>query len=91
MIKDFNTRGSLNTDNTFMTIADVPLLALHGIIENPVNPFTGNELQSNKENGIFVTTSGHLSYTISDNQWLHVHSNIFDLANWSRTNLTMER
>ena len=82
MIKDFNSSGNLYTDNTFMTIADVPLLTLHGFIQNPVNPFTGNVLVTNKENGIQLTSSGHLQYVIQDNQWLFVHTDIFNPANW---------
>jgi YidC/Oxa1 family membrane protein insertase len=90
MIKDFNVRGNLMIDNSFMTNADAPLLALEKIIENPVNPFTGLPLQSDKENGIDIVTIGVLNsrshskyqYSIGKNQWLHVKENIFDSSNW---------
>ncbi len=43
MVKDFGSTGfTVNSD--FMTNADVPYLATLGVIENPVNPFTGNSL-----------------------------------------------
>ena len=74
-----------------MTNADVPLLALEGLVKNPVNPWTGKILQSDKSNGVCITTS-HLwrtsshfknQYNIKPEQWLYVHDNIFDPANWS--------
>lgn len=50
MIKDFGGAGEFRSDGTFMTIADTPSEAMRGLIENPVNPFTGNPItQSAKE------------------------------------------
>ncbi|MBR3534073.1 MAG: YidC/Oxa1 family membrane protein insertase [Clostridiales bacterium] len=43
MIKDFASTG-FTTDDSFMTNADVPSLALQGIVDDPVNPFTGNPI-----------------------------------------------
>ena len=43
MVKDFGATG-FNICEDYMTNADVPYLATTGIIENPVNPFTGNAL-----------------------------------------------
>ena len=43
MVKDFGATGFEISDE-FMTNADVPYLAANGIIENPVNPFTGNPI-----------------------------------------------
>ena len=49
MVKDFNSTGfSYNTD--FMTTADVPVLAMEGIIENPKNPYTDNAVDSSYKN-----------------------------------------
>ena len=45
LVKDFGS-STLSQDPTFMTNADTPLLALDGIIDDPVNPFTGNKLSS---------------------------------------------
>lgn len=44
MVKDFNMDGPVQTNTAFMTNADVPMLALDRIIENPVNPFTGKPI-----------------------------------------------
>lgn len=91
MVKDFNDSGPLKTDNTFMTNADVPLLALKSIIENPVNPWTGNKIKSDKENGAVITSSlmymfhrqQKNMFSIQNSEWLHVHTDIFNPANWS--------
>jgi membrane protein insertase Oxa1/YidC/SpoIIIJ len=44
-IKDFESSGH-KTDYTFMTNADVPTVATKGIINNPVNPYTGKPINS---------------------------------------------
>jgi arylsulfatase A-like enzyme len=90
MVKDFNALGDFKADDSFMTNADAPLMALEKIIENPVNPFTGLPLQSDKANGINIATISPLNshdhskyqYRISSNQWLHVRDNIFNPENW---------
>jgi YidC/Oxa1 family membrane protein insertase len=90
MVKDFDAQGCLKTDNTFMTNADMPSLAVSGLIENPANPFSGQFIASDKENGIFiVTTSGwspkdHAKNTfkVSKNEWLFVKDDIFKVENW---------
>ena len=95
LYKDFEDSGSLKTDSRFMTTADVPILAMEGIVENPVNPFTGNSVDSdNKKDGVLVTT--HLNlwspehnkseyiFTVSDDSWYHVKDNIFVDSNWTQ-------
>ncbi|GHU04654.1 hypothetical protein FACS1894147_10030 [Spirochaetia bacterium] len=86
--KDFNTQGELITDSTFMTNADVPVLATAGLIENPINPFTYIPLQTQKENGVTITTASVLNYTIAPDEWLHVHDNIFDPSNWEKAEVS---
>ncbi|MDR0451142.1 MAG: YidC/Oxa1 family membrane protein insertase [Treponema sp.] len=88
LVKDFNAAGEegLRRDDRFMTNADVPLLNLSGIVENPVNPFTGSPLPQRKEEGVLVTTAGSWmpKYVLDSgrNDWLRVRDNIFDPANW---------
>jgi YidC/Oxa1 family membrane protein insertase len=88
LFKDFNEKGNLRTDMSFMSTADVPSLAIEGILENPINPFTGNSvtagakkdpllilirrLENKNENEILITP--HNSY--------YVQENIFDEKNW---------
>jgi len=93
MVKDFYNRGNLNIDNTFMTQADVPLLALNGIINDPVNPFTGLPVKNEKDDGVFITTSnkfyhtnhGKYKFNFNSDEWLFVRDNIFDEKNWNRS------
>lgn len=92
-VKDFNEHGLLKHDMTFMTTADVPSLALKDLVNNPVNPFTGNPVNMDlKKNGAIVTISNNHQpvmqyknrFNISDKDWYLVKDNIFDDANWSK-------
>ena len=90
MVKNFNAHGNLIIDDTFMTNADVPLIALKDVVDNPVNPWTGNKIISDKDNGITITTSelwntndhNKYQFSIKSNEWLHVHTNIYKAENW---------
>ena len=62
LVKDFGATG-FTTSDEFMTNADVPTLALDGLIENPVNPFTGNEINSD------FKTENDKHYVILSQQW----------------------
>jgi hypothetical protein len=89
-VKDFDApmgEGGM-IDDRFMTNADVPLFALQGIIEDPVNPFTSRRMQPDKENGVKIATvrreANEYTYNIADDEWLMVHDNMFEPSNWSR-------
>ncbi len=91
MVKDFNSTGPFSVDDTFMTNADVPSLAMEGLINNPINPFTGNPITTDdKIDGVYITDSysWHLDDTdgngfdLSGSDWLLVRDNIYDLNNW---------
>jgi YidC/Oxa1 family membrane protein insertase len=91
LVKDFHSRGELKTDNAFMSNADVPVLALKDIIDDPVNPFTGRSLKDNPKESELHITINHLpmpdrhnknTFKIQKNQWIAVHDNIFDAENW---------
>jgi hypothetical protein len=90
MCKDFYSAGILETDNTFMSNADVPVLAMKDIIENPVNPFTGKTVSDDyKKNKLHIVV-GRLN-DMNDRQYLldpqkdyYVHGNIFEPANWEK-------
>lgn len=94
LVKDFNATGSLKTDMSFMTNADVPTIALSGIVENPINPFTENIISSEaKENGVYVTfddifmphhTKSNNVFTIDDDTWYTVKDDIFSKDGWVR-------
>jgi YidC/Oxa1 family membrane protein insertase len=91
LVKDFNAKGDMKTDMAFMTNADVPTLAMKGLIENPVNSFTGNPItatdQKNKPQLILIDRV----YSKNENEfWLdlkntyYVRDNIFDEKNWTK-------
>lgn len=91
LVKDFNAKG-FSASEEFMTLADVPYLAMNGIIDDAVNPFTGQKISiDDKENAQKVTTSRHYkeknkntnTFDISDGNWYEVTpGNIFDESNW---------
>lgn len=61
MVKDFGSEG-LSASKEFMTTADVPCLAMEGLIEDPVNPFTGKEIDMKEK-------TAHDQYIIDSDQW----------------------
>lgn len=91
LVKDFNSKG-FKTSYSFMTNADVPTLATNGVIDKPVNPFTGNEINDSEKTAHpqKVTTSTNWSVTVNrgkrfdttDGNWISVENNIFVKANW---------
>ncbi|MHC6202937.1 YidC/Oxa1 family membrane protein insertase [Breznakiellaceae bacterium SP9] len=95
LVKDFNARGPLQTDLTFMTNADVPILATAGLIASPANPFTGNLLEaSSKDKGAYISTN-HMplvrqhktnTFNIKNDEWIFVHDDIFTASNWEKRN-----
>ncbi len=88
MVKDFNAKG-FNTSEEFMTNADTPTIAMSGLIDSPVNPFTGkpiNSLEKNKP--IRILHTGILSpedltgTTFPSTSWYEVKGNIYNPGNW---------
>ena len=76
MIKDFNATG-FTTSNEFMTNADTPTLALEGLIDNPVNPFTGKKIDNREK-------TGHEQYVFFSNIWSvdENNGNVFMPGDW---------
>ncbi len=90
LVKDFGGSGEMRTDNTFMTNADTPTLAMKGLIDNPVNPFTGiavtDEAKYDKEHYVFGTNwrvwqNNGMKYQPGD-WWILHGDNFFDLKSW---------
>lgn len=93
MVKDFNSTGDLKTDDSFMTNADTPYIAVKDLVENPKNPFTLKDFtnENSKVDGVFVTTddifmpyqsSSSNIFTVKDSSWHRVKDNIFANENW---------
>jgi hypothetical protein len=92
LVKDFNAKGGMKTDNSFMTNADVPSLAAKELIENPINPFTGNSItaidQKNNPQLILierVSNRNENEIKINPHNTYYVHDNIFNEKNWTKT------
>lgn len=97
MVKDFNSTG-FKTDYTFMTNADVPTIALEGIVKDPVNPYTGKPLNSDLKFGdlyaIYTDEHAELNWNPEYNngtvfnqdigeRWFKLNNqNIFEEDNW---------
>ena len=87
LVKDFDSKD-FTIDYSFMTNADVPSLVVQGVIDNPINPFTGNEINMNdKENSTtYVIQDGGQPLTKGNTfisrYWYAVKDNIFDTNNW---------
>ena len=90
MVKDFDAHG-FTTDDSFMTNADVPSLAFEGIIENPVNPFTGKAINMDEKyaHDQFIVTE-HKNWSTTTNNgtcfnpatWAAVSSDLWDRSDW---------
>ena len=90
MVKDFDSHG-FTTSEEFMTDADVPVLAMADVIEDPVNPFTGKIITSDEKQAHeqFVTLS--TAWDIAENNgntflpsyWASVKGNPWVEDNWT--------
>ena len=91
LVKDFDSEG-FTTSYDFMTNADTPYLALEGIVNDPVNPFTGNPVVFNDsfdEQLIYLSARANASsnngprFLDPDEVWLTVRDNIWNRENWA--------
>jgi hypothetical protein len=91
LVKDFNAKETLLTDERFMTNADAFLFAIEGIISDPVNPFTGKAVKDEKESSINIFIGGSInneeyvnSSSCIDNNtpFFHVTHPMMNSDNW---------
>lgn len=90
MVKDFDAE-EFSVNDEFMTNGDVPTLALNGVVDNPINPFTGKIINSSEKHA-------HEQYIVIDGQWMisenngktflpstwySVSDNIWEKDNWN--------
>jgi hypothetical protein len=92
LVKDFNA-DDFAVSQDFMTNGDVPLLALEGLVESPVNPFTGNPIDdtAKKEGKLYITTAENYDQNpgntidVTGGVWYTITGeNIFDKSNWKK-------
>lgn len=90
MVKDFNSREFVVSD-TFMTNADVPILAMENLITNPVNPFTGKAINGDEKTAhdqFIIMSEVHQieendGNTFLPSGWASVKDSIWDQNNWT--------
>lgn len=89
MVKDFNST-EFTTDQTFMTNADTPLLAMKDMIADPTNPFTGKLItgkdKEKPEQHLFFSdlwsTNTNSGKQFLPGDWYAVHDDARDMKNW---------
>ena len=90
MVKDFNSEG-FTISKEFMTNADVPYLAVSGLLENPTNPFTGKPITNSEKTAhdqfIIMTKEWDVNqnngYTYKESTWASIRDNIWEEDNWN--------
>lgn len=89
MVKDFNEKDFKISDE-FMTNADVATIVTKDIIENPINPFTGNLINNTTklDGKQYVLSSAECNVTTNNGnvflpgKWYSVHTDMRDKNNW---------
>lgn len=90
MVKDFDS-SVYETSDEFMTNADVPTLALKDLVENPVNPFTGKEINDHEKTAheqFIIMSQEHNTginrgHAFLPSPWASVKDNIWVEDNWT--------
>lgn len=77
-----------------MTNADVPYLAMKDLIDDPINPFTGNVISDEKKRTESMCITDSHDWMVSENDgttfntsggnWWSVRDSIFDMNNWKK-------
>ena len=90
MVKDFNSKTT-ETDSCFMTNADIPTLTTEGLINDPVNPFTGKPITNEAKQGLqYVFYSDDWQFSSSAENlysfglWYSVHDDVRNVNNWKK-------
>ena len=90
MIKDFGSGDDFTVDHSFMTIADMPSEAMRGLIDSPVNPFTGRPItqdaKNEEEQYVMLTdwriAENHGTQYTDPVRLVLRNGNLFDPNNW---------
>lgn len=89
MVKDFNAH-EFTESREFMTNADVPFLAVEELIQDPVNPYTGNSISCDGKNGIqWVILSSQWEVDVNNgyqfipSRWASVSEDVTVKENWN--------
>ena len=93
LVKDFGAKGDLVLNDEFMTLADVPSIALDGLIEDPENPFTHKKIDTSGKDGDAIYVFNSEQYfsirknngnTFIPDRWIRLsNKNVNDPENWT--------
>ncbi|MDA0079632.1 YidC/Oxa1 family membrane protein insertase [Brachyspira hyodysenteriae] len=90
LYKDFNSKGNIEINTNFMTIADTPYLAVKHI-DGVKNTFNDKLITNDyKTNGMYIIElndweiKSQLKYSYNFNYFYYVKNNIFDSNNWKK-------
>ena len=78
LVKDFDATG-FTVCNDFMTNGDTPAIAVNGLIDDPVNPFTGNSIYSTYKNGpqtVFMSYDWDVEYN-NENKYIFIQGSFY--------------
>ena len=89
MVKDYGAE-KFTVDESFMTNADVPFIAMNGLVADMTNPFTGKTINIESKNGLqLVYDCGvsnpveyEKSYKYNKGKWYSVCNDRRDMSNW---------
>lgn len=93
LVKDFNARGEIRDDMTFMTNADTPYLAVKDLIDDALHPFTGKPLKVENKNDYTILNTApaqstrirkEKAFTVKDREWFTVKDDIYKEENWGQ-------
>ena len=90
LVKDFGDRDAFRTSDEFMTNADVPALAVDGLFDQAINPFTGKVISDAEKTAHEQYVIASDDFSISKNngntylpsRWYAVSGSIWDQNNW---------
>ena len=77
LVKDFDSTGEFTVSSQFMTNADTPFLAFNGLIEEPVDPRTGETISDDDKYDLPLLITDNPNLLIDDN-----NGNVFTPAYW---------
>ena len=89
LFKDFDSQ-EFTIDDTFMTNADTPTLAMAGLIDNPVNPFTGKAITNAAKDDprqyvaytVLWNPKKHKGSQYSSIRWMATGHDVFNMDDW---------
>lgn len=89
LVKDFNST-EFTVSEEFMTIADVPTIAVKDLIDNPVNPFTGKVITNAEKTAHeqYIILSDEWDITVNNgntflpSRWARVKDDLWNKENW---------